>query len=78
MHSCNLMFYFFTLQILAGLLQLGNVNFSSSTDDSQPCNLDKESGGIIFAPPQSNRSIYSVYIVSPPFNMNTKLILFVS
>lgn len=48
MYSSNLMF-FFNLQILAGLLQLGNVNFSSSTDDSQPCNLDEESKGIAFS-----------------------------
>ncbi|KAG8008254.1 Unconventional myosin-XIX [Nibea albiflora] len=30
-------------QILAGILQLGNVNFSSSSDESQPCNLDEQS-----------------------------------
>ncbi|XP_029304565.1 unconventional myosin-XIX isoform X2 [Cottoperca gobio] len=30
-------------RILAGILQLGNVNFSSSNDDSQPCNLDEQS-----------------------------------
>uniref|UniRef100_A0A8C2X5V8 Myosin XIX n=1 Tax=Cyclopterus lumpus TaxID=8103 RepID=A0A8C2X5V8_CYCLU len=30
-------------QILAGILQLGNVNFYSSTDESQPCNLDEQS-----------------------------------
>ncbi|XP_056253122.1 unconventional myosin-XIX isoform X2 [Seriola aureovittata] len=29
--------------ILAGILQLGNVNFSSSTDESQPCNLEEQS-----------------------------------
>ncbi|KAM4545775.1 unconventional myosin-XIX [Odontesthes bonariensis] len=29
--------------ILAGILQLGNVSFSSSTDESQPCHLDKQS-----------------------------------
>lgn len=34
-------------KILAGILQLGNVNFSSSTDDTQPCNLDKESGDFL-------------------------------
>ncbi|XP_074467568.1 unconventional myosin-XIX isoform X1 [Sebastes fasciatus] len=28
-------------RIVAGILQLGNVNFSSSTDESQPCNLDE-------------------------------------
>uniref|UniRef100_A0A8C2Z1I8 Myosin XIX n=1 Tax=Cyclopterus lumpus TaxID=8103 RepID=A0A8C2Z1I8_CYCLU len=30
-------------RILAGILQLGNVNFYSSTDESQPCNLDEQS-----------------------------------
>ncbi|KAM8900362.1 unconventional myosin-XIX [Spinachia spinachia] len=30
-------------QILAGILQLGNVNFSSSTDESQQCDLDEQS-----------------------------------
>uniref|UniRef100_A0AAX7SEP1 Myosin motor domain-containing protein n=1 Tax=Astatotilapia calliptera TaxID=8154 RepID=A0AAX7SEP1_ASTCA len=30
-----------TLQILAGILQLGNVSFSSSADESQPCHLDR-------------------------------------
>ncbi|XP_045894880.1 unconventional myosin-XIX isoform X2 [Micropterus dolomieu] len=30
-------------RILAGILQLGNVNFSSPTDESQPCNLDEQS-----------------------------------
>ncbi|KAM6911871.1 unconventional myosin-XIX isoform 2-T2 [Lycodopsis pacificus] len=30
-------------RILAGILQLGNVNFSSSADESQPCHLDKQS-----------------------------------
>uniref|UniRef100_A0A4W6EQZ8 Myosin XIX n=1 Tax=Lates calcarifer TaxID=8187 RepID=A0A4W6EQZ8_LATCA len=30
-------------KILAGILQLGNVNFSSSTDESQPCNLQEQS-----------------------------------
>nr|XP_046266684.1 unconventional myosin-XIX isoform X2 [Scatophagus argus] len=30
-------------RILAGILQLGNVNFSSSSDESQPCNLDEQS-----------------------------------
>uniref|UniRef100_A0A8D0CT27 Myosin XIX n=1 Tax=Sander lucioperca TaxID=283035 RepID=A0A8D0CT27_SANLU len=30
-------------KILAGILQLGNLNFSSSTDESQPCNLDEQS-----------------------------------
>nr|XP_019941478.1 PREDICTED: unconventional myosin-XIX [Paralichthys olivaceus] len=29
--------------ILAGLLQLGNVNFSSSTDESQPCDIEEQS-----------------------------------
>ncbi|XP_072230390.1 unconventional myosin-XIX [Leuresthes tenuis] len=29
--------------ILAGILQLGNVSFSSSTEESQPCHLDKQS-----------------------------------
>uniref|UniRef100_A0A4W6ER36 Myosin XIX n=1 Tax=Lates calcarifer TaxID=8187 RepID=A0A4W6ER36_LATCA len=32
-------------KILAGILQLGNVNFSSSTDESQPCNLQEQSKG---------------------------------
>ncbi|XP_030602773.1 unconventional myosin-XIX [Archocentrus centrarchus] len=30
-------------RILAGILQLGNVSFSSSADESQPCNLDAQS-----------------------------------
>ncbi|XP_054481344.1 unconventional myosin-XIX [Anoplopoma fimbria] len=30
-------------RILAGILQLGNVNFSTSTDESQACNLDEQS-----------------------------------
>ncbi|XP_068187306.1 unconventional myosin-XIX [Antennarius striatus] len=30
-------------KILAGILQLGNVNFTSSSDESQPCNLDEQS-----------------------------------
>ncbi|XP_071316432.1 unconventional myosin-XIX [Trachinotus anak] len=30
-------------RILAGILQLGNVNFSSSTDEYQPCNLEEQS-----------------------------------
>ncbi|XP_075957958.1 unconventional myosin-XIX [Anarhichas minor] len=30
-------------RILAGILQLGNVNFSSSADESQPCHLDEQS-----------------------------------
>ncbi|XP_051256359.1 unconventional myosin-XIX [Dicentrarchus labrax] len=30
-------------RILAGILQLGNVNFSSSADESQLCNLDEQS-----------------------------------
>lgn len=30
-------------RILAGILQLGNVSFSSSTDESQPCNLGEQS-----------------------------------
>ncbi|AWP00420.1 putative unconventional myosin-XIX [Scophthalmus maximus] len=30
-------------RILAGLLQLGNVSFSSSTDDSQPCDIKEQS-----------------------------------
>ncbi|GAA6218408.1 unconventional myosin-XIX [Lates japonicus] len=30
-------------KILAGILHLGNVNFSSSTDESQPCNLQEQS-----------------------------------
>ncbi|XP_068457373.1 unconventional myosin-XIX [Clinocottus analis] len=30
-------------RILAGILQLGNVNFSSSADESQPCALDEQS-----------------------------------
>uniref|UniRef100_A0A665TJH5 Myosin motor domain-containing protein n=1 Tax=Echeneis naucrates TaxID=173247 RepID=A0A665TJH5_ECHNA len=30
-------------RILAGILQLGNVNFSPSTDESQPCNLEEQS-----------------------------------
>ncbi|XP_070773245.1 unconventional myosin-XIX [Enoplosus armatus] len=30
-------------RILAGILQLGNVNFSSSMDESQACNLDEQS-----------------------------------
>ncbi|XP_040005919.1 unconventional myosin-XIX [Xiphias gladius] len=30
-------------RILAGILQLGNVHFSSSMDDSQPCNLEEQS-----------------------------------
>ncbi|KAM9348742.1 unconventional myosin-XIX [Symphorus nematophorus] len=30
-------------RILSGILQLGNVNFSSSTDESQPCNLNDQS-----------------------------------
>ncbi|KAK9536182.1 hypothetical protein VZT92_005990 [Zoarces viviparus] len=30
-------------RILAGILQLGNVNFSSSADESQPCLLDEQS-----------------------------------
>ncbi|XP_056263844.1 unconventional myosin-XIX isoform X3 [Pseudoliparis swirei] len=30
-------------RILAGILQLGNVNFYSSTDESQPCSLDEQS-----------------------------------
>lgn len=34
-----------TLQILAGILQLGNVNFSTSSDESQPCSLDEQSNG---------------------------------
>lgn len=38
--------YCASLQILAGILQLGNVNFSSSSDESQPCNLDEQSKGI--------------------------------
>uniref|UniRef100_A0AAX7U023 Myosin motor domain-containing protein n=1 Tax=Astatotilapia calliptera TaxID=8154 RepID=A0AAX7U023_ASTCA len=31
--------------ILAGILQLGNVSFSSSADESQPCHLDAKSKG---------------------------------
>ncbi|XP_028277851.1 unconventional myosin-XIX [Parambassis ranga] len=34
-------------RILAGILQLGNVSFSSSTDESQPCNLDEQSKGFL-------------------------------
>ncbi|XP_037324043.2 unconventional myosin-XIX [Pungitius pungitius] len=30
-------------RILAGILQLGNMNFSSSNDESQPCDLDEQS-----------------------------------
>ncbi|XP_047463198.1 unconventional myosin-XIX [Mugil cephalus] len=30
-------------RILAGILQLGNVSFSSSTDESQPCHVDDQS-----------------------------------
>ncbi|XP_071386013.1 unconventional myosin-XIX [Centroberyx affinis] len=30
-------------RILAGILQLGNVSFSSSADESQPCNLEEQS-----------------------------------
>ncbi|XP_049896083.1 unconventional myosin-XIX [Epinephelus moara] len=30
-------------RILAGILQLGNFNFSSSTSESQPCDLDEQS-----------------------------------
>ncbi|KAM7374751.1 hypothetical protein PAMP_007391 [Pampus punctatissimus] len=30
-------------RILAGILQLGNVNFCSSADESQPCNLEEQS-----------------------------------
>ncbi|KAF7665621.1 hypothetical protein LDENG_00136510 [Lucifuga dentata] len=30
-------------RILAGILQLGNVNFSSSAEELQPCNLEEES-----------------------------------
>ncbi|XP_069003028.1 unconventional myosin-XIX [Embiotoca jacksoni] len=30
-------------KVLAGILQLGNVSFSSSTDESQPCHLDEQS-----------------------------------
>ncbi|XP_034461939.1 unconventional myosin-XIX isoform X1 [Hippoglossus hippoglossus] len=30
-------------EILAALLQLGNVNFSSSTDESQPCDIEEQS-----------------------------------
>lgn len=43
------LFFFIHLQILAGLLQLGNLNFSSSADDSQPCNLGEESEGTAFS-----------------------------
>uniref|UniRef100_A0A665TIJ3 Myosin motor domain-containing protein n=1 Tax=Echeneis naucrates TaxID=173247 RepID=A0A665TIJ3_ECHNA len=35
-------------RILAGILQLGNVNFSPSTDESQPCNLEEQSKGNTF------------------------------
>lgn len=38
--SCDL------LQILAGILHLGNVNFCSSADESQPCDLEEQSKGI--------------------------------
>ncbi|XP_059208280.1 unconventional myosin-XIX [Centropristis striata] len=34
-------------RILAGILQLGNVNFSSTTDESQPCNLDEQSKDVL-------------------------------
>lgn len=34
------------LQILAGILQLGNVNFCSSADESHLCNLEEQSKGI--------------------------------
>ncbi|XP_026226565.1 unconventional myosin-XIX isoform X2 [Anabas testudineus] len=30
-------------QVLAGILQLGNVNFSSLTDESKPCDLEEQS-----------------------------------
>uniref|UniRef100_A0A672G540 Myosin motor domain-containing protein n=1 Tax=Salarias fasciatus TaxID=181472 RepID=A0A672G540_SALFA len=32
-------------RILAGILHLGNVRFSPSTDETQPCNLDEKSKG---------------------------------
>lgn len=37
------------LQILSGILQLGNVSFSSSSSESQSCSLDKQSEGIEYS-----------------------------
>uniref|UniRef100_A0A4W6ER11 Myosin XIX n=1 Tax=Lates calcarifer TaxID=8187 RepID=A0A4W6ER11_LATCA len=37
-------------KILAGILQLGNVNFSSSTDESQPCNLQEQAAELLCVP----------------------------
>uniref|UniRef100_A0A8D2ZDL3 Myosin XIX n=1 Tax=Scophthalmus maximus TaxID=52904 RepID=A0A8D2ZDL3_SCOMX len=34
-------------RILAGLLQLGNVSFSSSTDDSQPCDIKEQAAELL-------------------------------
>lgn len=34
------------LQILAGILHLGNVSFSSLTDESQPCHLVEQCEGM--------------------------------
>lgn len=43
--SVKFVFSVVALQILAGILQLGNVNFSTSLDESQPCSLDDQSNG---------------------------------
>lgn len=43
--SVKFVFSVVALQILAGILQLGNVNFSTSLDESQPCSLDDRSNG---------------------------------
>uniref|UniRef100_A0A665TIL2 Myosin motor domain-containing protein n=1 Tax=Echeneis naucrates TaxID=173247 RepID=A0A665TIL2_ECHNA len=37
-------------RILAGILQLGNVNFSPSTDESQPCNLEEQAAELFSIP----------------------------
>lgn len=63
------------LQILAGILQLGNVTFSTSMDESQPCSLGEESKGTrchfkIFA---HTRSLNFIFFSLNTLFCNTRL-----
>uniref|UniRef100_A0A8C9XRG6 Myosin XIX n=1 Tax=Sander lucioperca TaxID=283035 RepID=A0A8C9XRG6_SANLU len=47
-------------KILAGILQLGNLNFSSSTDESQPCNLDEQAAELLCVPAEELQMCFRV------------------
>jgi len=38
----------FFAKIIAGLLQLGNVDFSLASEEAQPCDLEGHSEGVVF------------------------------